>query len=461
MNISPWKDTILPYGISSLTIKIPSYCDILQMKYVPAVADPRGTIEKALSNPIQSPDLKSIIASRGKDPSRLTVAIAVSDDTRPVPYSGEKEEGILLPLLRRLDKAGIKAKNIKIIVALGTHQPTSEKWKEKAFGMFIKNNYEIIDHNCFSPNLGCLGRIEGVPVKINRQFLEADVHIITGLVEPHFMAGASGGRKAICPGLVNLETTHVFHGVDFMDNPRATNLVLEGNPCHRFALKVAHQARVDFSLNITLNGQEQLTGVFAGDLEEAHFKAVEKMRENCVIPVNNEYDLVLTQGGSMAVNHYQAAKAAYGVIPIIKRGGMVILVAHNSAEEAVGKDEYQKVINVLNDKGPGKFTKFIKSTSWQFIPDQWEVQKWDQFFSKIGAFDRLIYCTTNITPEDLQKLPGRSGYDFVEDEEIDAAKMVQKALLCALEEVTQKVKREPTLALVREGPYAVPLLRGQ
>jgi len=135
------------------------------------------------------------------------------------------------------------------------------------------------------------------------------------------MAGVSGGRKAICPGLINLEATHLFHGPLFMDNPLATNLVLEGNPCHTFALKIARKVRVDFSLNVTLNSEGRLSGVFSGDLEKAHLEAVKKLEEYCLIPVEAEYDIVLTLGGSVAVNHYQTAKAAYGVIPIIKKGG--------------------------------------------------------------------------------------------------------------------------------------------
>ncbi len=121
-------------------------------------------------------------------------------------------------------------------------------------------------------------------LKINRKFFKADIHIITGLVEPHFMAGVSGGRKAICPGLINLETTHLFHGPEFMDSPLATNLVLEGNPCHDFALKVARKVGVDFGVNVTLNGERKLTGVFAGDLDKAHLEAVKKLRGYCLIP---------------------------------------------------------------------------------------------------------------------------------------------------------------------------------
>ena len=211
-------------------------------------------------------------------------------------------------------------------------------------------------------------------MKINRQFVEADIHVITGLVEPHLLAGVSGGRKAVCPGLINLQATYLFHGVEFMDNPNVANLVLKNNPCHEFALKVAHKTRVDFSLNVTINGSEKLTGVFVGDLEKAHLEAVKKLREYAVVPCQHGYDIILTPGGKVAVNHYQAAKSVYGTISAIKKEGIVILAAHNADEEPIGKDEYKKVLRVLQEKEPGKFTQFIKGKSWQFIPDQWQAQ---------------------------------------------------------------------------------------
>ena len=456
INTLDWKDISLEYGRNLLKIKVPPYCDTLKMGSVPALKNPREKIENALSNPIESQPLEDIISSR-KSSSRTTVTIAVSDNTRPVPYHGEREDGVLLPLLKRLEKIGVKAENIKIIVANGTHLATSDKWKKEVFGEYIKKKYEIVDHDSTSSDLFYLGDIDGVSVKINRKFFKADIHIITGLVEPHFMAGVSGGRKAICPGLINLETTYLFHGPEFMDNPLATNLVLEANPCHDFALKVARKVRVDFSVNVTLNGEGKLTGVFAGDLDKTHLEAVKKLRGYCLIPVNHEYDIVLTHGGSVAINHYQAAKAAYGVIPIIKRGGIVIVAAHNSSEEPVGKEEYKKVMKILKEKGPDTFTEFIKSDSWQFVPDQWQVQKWDQFFRKVGAFDRLIYCTTNINPEDLKKLPGKSGYDFVEGKNIEIDKMVQNAVFYAIDKIKRRAK-EPKMAFVKEGPYGIPVV---
>lgn len=456
MDTLGWKDVRLEHGKDFLMVRIPSYCDILKMRGAAALANPKQEIENALSKPVESQPIENITPSH-KRPSETSVAIAVSDDTRPVPYNGEREDGIILPLLRRLERIGVKSKNIKIVVATGTHLSTSQEWKKEAFGEFIHTRYKILDHDSSSSDLSCLGSIDGVEVKINREFLKADTHIITGLVEPHFMAGFSGGRKAICPGLVNWETTHFLHSAEFMDNPNATNLVLKGNPCHDFASKVAHRARVDFSVNVTLNGEGKVTGVFAGHVDRAYYEAVAKAKMQSAIPVNREYDIVLTQGGSVATNHYQAAKAAYGVIPITKRGGIVILVAHNSSEEPVGKDDYIKGMEALGQIGPGRFTRVIKSSGWRFIPDQWQVQKWDQFFSKIGDFDGLIYCTTNIPPRDLKELPGKSGYELVGEKNVEIDEILQTAIFYGIRKMERRTAGKPSMALVREGPYAVPL----
>jgi hypothetical protein len=343
-----------------------------------------------------------------------------------------------------------------IIIGTGTHVPTSDQWKKDAFGTGIKVRYRIIDHDSTSHDLCFLSEIDGIPVRLNRQFMKSDIHITTGLVEPHFMAGVSGGRKAVCPGLINIEATNVFHGPGFVDNPKADNLILEKNPCHEFSLKVARKARVDFNVNVTLNREMELSGVFAGDLEGSHREAFEMVKESSLILVDREYDIVLTQGGSVAINHYQSAKAACGAVPILKKGGIVILAAHNSDMEPVGKENYKKLLKLYVEKERGKFTDLISSDEWQFVPDQWEIQKWEQFFRKAGSFDNLIYCTTGIRPEILKNLPCKSGCDLTDTGDI--TEMVQHAVFDAVDRTDQMPGRS-TMAFVKEGPYAVPVLK--
>jgi nickel-dependent lactate racemase len=455
MDRTGWKRVRIVYGESSFPVVVPGSCDVLVMKHAPGLRDPRRRIEHALSHPIGGPTLEAAIAGLPKPVKEMRAVVAVSDHTRPVPYHGEREDGILLPILKRLEQSGVRRRNIAVVVATGTHAATSPEWKRRAFGDQILDCYEIEDHDCSSPDLCSLGSFRGIPVKINPRFFRADIRIVTGLVEPHFMAGFSGGRKVVCPGLVNLEATHLFHGAEYMDDPHATNLVLEDNPCHAFAVEVARKAGVHFSLNVMLNDEMVIAGLWAGDLEKSHEAAVDRVQEFAAIKISREYEIVLTHGGRVAVNHYQAVKAAYGAIPLVKPGGVLILIAHNTDAEPVGKDGYKELLGVLREKGPGAFTDLLKSASWQFTPDQWEVQKLDQFFKKVGSFDGLIYCTNDIEPQVLQRLPGRSGYDFVKPGCRDIASMVQGVVDHA---VASSGEKEPRVAYVKDGPYSVPVL---
>jgi len=451
IDLKNWKEIKIEYFDREFSIKVPNHCEILEMKPVSALSNPRQKIEEALDNPIASKKLEKIIEGNPKEAKNITVAIAVSDNTRPVPYHCADKESILLPILNRLKVSGIKKENIFIIVGCGTHQTTTKQWKEEAFGTAIVNEYKIIDHDCYSEDLKPLGMVQGVAVKVNSSFYDADIHIVTGLVETHLMAGASGGRKAVCPGMVNIEATQVFHGPEFMENKDAANLVFKNNPCHEFALEVAKRTRVDFSVNVILNGDTRLCGVFAGELEKAHQLAVDKIREYTQVEVDNHYDIILTHGGKGTVNHYQAIKAAIGTTPVIKEGSMVILVAHNKDVEPIGSEHYKRLMRIFVEKGLGNYLSMIKDSKWQFTPDQWEPQKWEQFFLKIGAFDNLIYCTTNIPPKDLDSLPGISGYTLVEKPSAKIEEIVQNAVLYAI----HKKGKDTRMAFVKQGFYVV------
>ncbi len=460
-----WKQVELEYGNMYLTVRVPSCSDILTIPHTPALANPAGAIEEALRNPAAGKRLEKIAASLGAEKagkpgvSGLTAAITVSDNTRPVPYSSDREDGILLPLLKLLEKSGVRKKNITIVVGNGTHIATTMEWKRKALGERIVGRYGIVDHDCTSPTLKSIGLIQGIEVLVSEHFASADLRITTSLAEPHFMAGVSGGAKAVCPGLVNIDTTRLFHGPAWMGDPRATNLNLNGNPCYRFAQDVAKRTGVHFSVNCLINKEGKLTGLITGELEPAHARAADAVRDASMIPCRHEYDVIVTHGGKAAVNHYQAAKAAYCTIPVIAEGGLVVLAAHNSDDEPVGKPGYGKMLKLLMQSGPGGFTEMIKKKEWVFVPDQWQVQKWDQFFMKAGAFENLIFCTTGIPYKDLARLPGKPGYELVRDHECtDPGLMVQKAVHHAVREKERELGGKPRTAVLMDGPYGIPVI---
>lgn len=445
-----WKKINIEYLEKYVTVEVPPVCEILQMKPTTPLQETRIEIDNAFKKPIHSKTIDEIIYSHSKPSDEIKVSIAVSDNTRPVPYHCDRDENILSPILSRLIRAGIRKENIKIIIGTGTHAPTSQEWKKKSFGEEIFKDYHLIDHDCNSKNLVSIGEVMGIPVRINKDFIQADIHIVTGLVETHFMAGASGGRKAVCPGMINLEATQVFHGPEFMANSNSDNLVFDKNPCHEFALEVARRTRVDFSVNVLTNSDHQVCGIYTGELEQSHQKAVKQLKHFSIINIDKEYDIILTHGGKGAINHYQAVKGAWGALQAIKEGGHIILLAHNHDDEPIGSQFYKDLMKKFMKVGLGNFCPLICSHDWTFTHDQWEVQKWEQVFIKIGGFEHLIYCTVNIPPEAFSALPGISGYKLMKDSSKNISKILQNAIYYCFSQ-----KKNPSMAFIKEGPYTV------
>ena len=228
------------------------------------------------------------------------------------------------------------------------------------------------------------------------------------------MAGVSAGRKAICPALVSRRTIERFHSAQFLSSPKATNLVLEGNPCHEEALEIARRAGVDFIVNTVLNRRLELIGVFSGDLEQSHEKAVELVRRVVAIPVDREYDIVLTHGGYVGINHYQNAKAACNALPVVRENGFVILAACERDTDPVGPATYRTLLQLLKLQGPDGYLAALLNPAWKFTKDQWEPQMWGKVIGKVGE-EGLLYCTAFIPEEEQRLLPGTPGWDFLPD----------------------------------------------
>ncbi|MGQ9509407.1 MAG: nickel-dependent lactate racemase [Thermodesulfobacteriota bacterium] len=458
-----WKPIAIEFGREMLEVRVPPDCEELTMRDVPPLGDPQRAIEEALENPINSPTLEELIRRKGKPAKELNVAIAVSDITRPVPYRGES--GILLPLLRRLESTGVKKEKIKIIVATGMHRASTKEEKIEMYGKEIVEQYPILDHNCENPALlESIGKTKrGTHVYVNRDFYFADLKIATGLVESHFFTGISGGRKSICPGLVDVKTIQKFHGPYYLEDPRATNLVLEGNPCHEEALEVAQTVGVDFVINVNLDKELRLIQVFAGDMIEVNLRAFELIKGYAEIPLDQPFDIVLTHSGYVGRDHYQTAKAGVGALPAVKTGGTIIIVANNRDPiEPIGSPEYKTLIHLLKLQGPDGYLQMLRMPEWKFTKDQWEPEVWGKVLRKVGQ-EGLIYCSLEIDRKNYCLLPGVCGLDFLNGKRVKpslkkAQEMVQRALQFTVYRYREK-GIEPTMAFIREGPYAVPTLR--
>ena len=463
IDTTDWKEIAVEYGREILRVRVPPNCTILSMKEIPFLADPKRAVEEALAHPIGSPPLEAIIQAKGKPAAELRAAVTVSDITRPVPYTGEG--GILRPLLDRLETAGIIRSNIAIIVGNGMHRPSTAAERIEMLGEEIVRDYRVIDHDCEdSASLTFIGKSgSGGDVFVNNVFYRADLRIATGLVESHFMAGLSGGRKSICPGLVDKRTIEKFHSPAFLESPLAQNLILEGNPCHEESLAIARRVGVDFIVNATLDKDLRTTGIFAGELVAAHRAACTLVADYVSVPVEREYDIVLTHGGYVGRNHYQAVKAAHNALPAIRKGGTLIVATDNRDEDPIGGPEYRSLLHLLKIQGHEHYLRLLETPGWCFTKDQWEPEMWAKVFRKIDVED-FFYCTHTIPRREYCLIPGRCGLDFLreEAEQLPAeavGEMLENALRFAVAEYRKKGV-EPAVAFIREGPYAIPYLKG-
>jgi len=269
------QEIIFDLGLTRFPVQIPDYADILRMGRTKTIPNPKEAILDALRSPISGPPLSEITRKKLQSNPSARAVIVISDNTRPVPYSGES--GILFPIIEEMIRAGLPPGQIRLLVATGTHGAMDERELRKILDpRILALNLAVISHDSRNEhNMMKVCRTEyGGEISVNRHFIESDIKILTGLVESHFMAGASGGRKSICPGLISEASTHALHSGPILDSPYARDLILNGNPVHEEALKIARAAGCDMVVNVTLDSAFKLTGIFVGGLEEAHKKAL-------------------------------------------------------------------------------------------------------------------------------------------------------------------------------------------
>lgn len=457
------KRISIKLGKEMVEVNLPDNIEILSTEQPKPLSNPAFFIQKALIDSISCPSLDQIIEQKLKKTPQAKTVIVISDNTRPVPYKGES--GILWPILKKILAHNIPEERILILVATGTHRPLSEKeLREMLDPRVFEYRIPIKNHNCRDKNnLAYLGKtIRGSSVYINRAYTEADIKILTGLVETHFMAGASGGRKSICPGLIGEESIYIFHGAPMLASPKANDLIINDNPCHQEALEVAKKAGADYILNVTLDQDFKLTGVFAGDLEEAHKQAVKQIIKYVTIPLNKEYDIVVTHTGFVGINQYQAAKAAIVAIPALKPNGKLIMIANNNDKDLIGSEKYKAVLHLLKIIGAKQFNHLILSPDWTFIPDQWQVQMWTRLFSKIPP-ENFIYYSPRLSFNDYKIIPGVDGNVFLPRSERykgnfkNAAQVIEKAVEAAICELKNAGQEKIRIAYLVDGPYGVPV----
>jgi len=290
-------------------------------------------------------------------------------------------------------RAGIPREKITILIGTGLHRPNEGEELKALVGEDLARTCRIVNHRARArETLVFLGETScGAPIWIDRLYAEADLKIATSLIEPHLMAGYSGGRKAICPGLMGVDTMRVLHGPRLMGDPRSAEGIIEGNPFHRQALEVAQQAGVDFTLNVTMNARRQVTGIFCGDLEKAHAEGVRYAEAQAAAFVDEPADIALTTsaGHPLDLTLYQAVKGLTAVLPIVREGGTILLAAR--CQEGLGSAEFSELL--LHTPSAAAFLKRLEDPGF-FVIDQWQLQE----LCKVLQKARVLLFSEGIEP---------------------------------------------------------------
>ncbi|MCW3052550.1 MAG: Transcriptional regulator, partial [Chthonomonadales bacterium] len=369
----------LDYGRTGLMAELPdsNLLGVLGISPAPPLTTPTEAVQAALEAPIGTLPLAQLAQGR------RDAVIVICDITRPVP-----NKTLLPPILRTLEASGIPSERITLLIATGTHRPNEGEELHQLIGEEIAARYRVVNHDShdraaqqylgISPN--------GVPVRLDKTYCEADLKITVGLIEPHFMAGYSGGRKLIMPGVADFETVQRWHCPRFLESPLATNGIVDGNPVHVESLAIARMMPPDLILDVTLDESNRITGVFAGELEQAWLTGVEFAAQHVRASAPQLADIVVTScaGYPLDATFYQAVKGMVGALPVVKEGGTIILAAE--CAEGIGSPLFTRTLLEAGD-----LERFVAHISQPdvFLPEEWQVEE----LAKV-ARKAEIYCIT-------------------------------------------------------------------
>ena len=308
----------LAYGRYGTTVEVPADAEVIAPVEEPGLDDEAASIVAALRQPLLGGSLQDLTDGSER------VAVVFPDLTRPMP-----NRTVLPPLLAELARAGVPDDHITLLCATGTHRQATASEMEELVGPEIMARYVIVDHDGTSDAHVAVGAVDGTAVLLQREYVEADLRIVTGFVEPHFFAGFSGGPKAVCPGLAANTTILEAHHPRRIADARATFVTREGNPVHDFVRAAVALAPPHLSLDVAINRNRQVTAVFAGPLPAAHDAACAHVQSAAVRVVDAPFDLVVSTNGGFPLdrNLYQAVKGMAAAERIVRPGGIIVMAA--------------------------------------------------------------------------------------------------------------------------------------
>jgi nickel-dependent lactate racemase len=419
----------LDYGRGALTLSVPErwQTDVLEKHPVPVLSNPVSVLERGLEQPIDSAPLRQLARDR------RDAVIVVSDRTRPVPNAV-----LLPPILDALRSAELPSEAVTIQVATGLHRPNTPAELDEMLGTEIARSVRIVQHDARDSdshaNLGI--STGGIPIRIDRSFMQSDLRIITGLIEPHLMAGYSGGRKAVCPGLAAVETIRVAHGPAMLEGHIGPGIVA-GNPLHRDLVEIMRRVGVDFLVNVALDRERRIAGVFCGHPEAAHEAGMAFVERESLVALDDYADVVIASGGGdpLDATFYQAIKGISAASAIVRPGGVILLCA--SLSEGIGSASFEKLLR--ESQSPEHFERRLADDQF-FAVDQWMVQHLCQAHRRA----RIMLFTDGLPPEAVRELM------------VDAVASPEEGLERALAGLGSDAR----IAILPQGPYVLATVAG-
>ena len=417
----------LPYGKRVLEL----YTDIRQVSLItskpkPPLKDPRSDLIKSLESPTDSPPLSELC----KGVKRITVLIP--DKTRAFPSK------LVLPTVLRTIESSKSDVQVNVIIATGLHKPHTREEVLELVSKDVYSNYEVVSHDAEDEEslIDTEKRTSyNTPVIVNENVIEADLVVGLGLIEPHFFAGYSGGRKSVLPGVAGKRAIYVNHGFKMIGNPNSKYGVLEGNPIHEDMVEFMKLTKLDFIVNVTIGKEKRVTGVFCGNPVKAHLNGVRFLEEYVKVRVKGLADVVITTNGGYPLdrNLYQAVKGMATGELVVKEGGVIIIVA----ECVDGLGEHEEFYELfVGAESPDEVLEKIRRL--EPIKDQWEAQ----------ILARILKKAKVIVVSEMRQ-------SIIEDMLMIPASTINEAL----DEALKLVRREETdvrLTVIPEGPYVIP-----
>jgi nickel-dependent lactate racemase len=378
----------LAYGSTGLTVDLPEErTTVVEPLHPRAAPDERGAVLEALRRPVAGPPLREVM--RG----RRTVAISICDGTRPQPRQ------IVVPAILEELEGLVRLEDIVVLVATGTHRGNSREELRAMLGDEVLASVRVVNHDARDQStLTWMGRFGAdVPVWLNSEWARADVRITTGLVEPHFFAGFSGGPKLVAPGLAGLETTLTLHDAARIGHPDARWGVTHGNPVHDDVRAIAAATGTHFALDVVLDGEQRIAHAFGGELFAMHEAACAVVRQTAMRAVPSPFDVVLTtnSGFPLDQNLYQAVKGMSAAAQVVRPGGAIVCAAE-CRDGFPSHGSYREELTAA--ASPAALLEAIAART-TTVPDQWQIQ----IQAGIQARSRVIVHTSYLSDEELSE----------------------------------------------------------